>query len=93
MAQLQVASAMRELAIKKQKEFEATTLDSQEFKDLVRNIESKAEVGEFHYRYVFNGDNPKIVGVFSKELKSKGFTVKNAHGIIGFDVSWEVSAK
>lgn len=85
---LQLASEMKKVSNEAATKFEKDSLESECFKDLVKGIESKAEQGSCKFTYIYQGDEPRILGVFSKELKKAGYTILDNKGVTGFTVNW-----
>ncbi|MEH6940802.1 hypothetical protein [Bacillus sp. JJ722] len=86
---LQDVGLIKQVTKEAREKFESNVLESKEFKDLVRGIELRAESGFSTFKYAYVGDEPRILGWFSKQLKSKGYTVTDTRGGYGFTVSWE----
>lgn len=85
---LQLASEMKKVTNEATAKFEKDALESEYFKDLVKGIESKAEQGSCKFAYIYQGDEPRMLGVFSNELKKAGYTIFNNKGTTGFTVDW-----
>jgi len=85
---LQPASEMRKVSNDATAKYEKDALFSDDFKELVKGIEANAEQGDCRFTYIYQGEEPRILGVFSKELKKVGYTVVDKKGVTGFTVNW-----
>lgn len=85
---LQPATEMKKVSNEAIAKFEKDALESEYFKDLVKGIESKAEQGSCKFTYIYQGDEQRILEVFSKELKNAGYTISDNIGVTGFTVNW-----
>ena len=85
---LQPASEMKKVTNEATAKFEKDALASEYFTDLVKGIESKAEQGSCKFAYIYQGEEPRMLGVFSNELKKAGYTIQHNKGVTGFTVNW-----
>ncbi|KOS61703.1 hypothetical protein FJQ98_02830 [Lysinibacillus agricola] len=85
---LQPADEMKKVSNEAIEKFKKDALASEYFTDLVKGIESKAEQGSCKFAYIYQGDEPRMLGVFSAELKKAGYTIFNNNGVTGFTVDW-----
>ncbi|MEY9975769.1 hypothetical protein [Lysinibacillus sp. RC79] len=84
---LQPASEMKKVTESNFDKLKADALESDDFKNLIKGIESKAEKGLCEYTYYHN-TNKQIVTTFQQALQQNGYTAAKHLSGLGLNIRW-----
>ncbi|MEQ6855363.1 hypothetical protein AAHH17_12855 [Lysinibacillus capsici] len=84
---LQTADEMKKVADSNFEKLKANALNSEDFKNLVKGIENKAEKGLCEYTYYHN-TNHQIVAIFQQVLQENGYIANKHLSGLGLTIKW-----
>ncbi|MFJ7408101.1 MULTISPECIES: hypothetical protein [unclassified Lysinibacillus] len=84
---LQPADEMKKVAGSNFSKLKADALESEEFKKLIKGIETQAEKGLCEYTYYHNTDK-QIVSIFQSVLLENGYDARTHLSGLGLNIKW-----